>query len=246
MSQSTDEQRRRGSPRVHRILVIGDVRGASQQMDDLLQGLPEGSADTVVLVGDLAAPWDKPATYRAIFKALGAADLPAFWVPGPTDAPLREYLREAANIEVAYEHLHGVHGTVALAPGQVLFAGLGGEIVDDPDTVRDEEAVVKYPGWEAEYRLKVIRELDEHERVLVFSTPPAHRESRTPGSETVKELIGTYRPRIAIVAGEEPSERHLGRTLVVTPGRFDQGRYALIDYHERSVELVATGEPAAV
>jgi len=242
MSQRTTE--RRG--RVDRILVVGDVGGAIQELERLLQGLGEDQADTLVLVGDLTAPWDKPSAYRALFQTLGTAGRPTFWVPGPTDAPVRHYLREAANIELAYDFLRGVHGTLALGPGQVLFAGLGGEIADDPEAVRNEEAVLKYPGWEAEYRLKVLRELDEHQRVLLFSTPPAHKGSNKLGSETVKELIGTYRPRIAFVAGEDASEQQIGRTLVVTPGRFDHGRYALVDYHERSVELATAGEPAAV
>ena len=178
--------------------------------------------------------------------SFGAANRPAFWIPGPNDAPLADFLREASNMEVVYPFLRGVHGTVALAPGSVLFAGMGGEIADDPDVIRNEEAVVRYAGWEAEYRLKVVREFDEHQKVLLFSTPPAHKGIHQAGSETVAELINTYVPRVAIVAGEEPSEVRLGTTLVVCPGRFDQGQYAIVDYHDLSVEAATLTEPTAV
>ena len=80
------------------------------------------------MVGDLGAPWSKPDTYRALFRALGESGLPAFWVPGQTDAPLGDYLRESSNMEVAYPLLRGVHGTAAIGPGHVLVAGMGGAV----------------------------------------------------------------------------------------------------------------------
>lgn len=63
------------------------------------------------------------------------------------DAPVHDYLIEAFNLEVVFPSLHVVHGTFATAPGDLVFAGLGGEIVDDPDTLRAEEAPLGYPGW---------------------------------------------------------------------------------------------------
>jgi hypothetical protein len=63
------------------------------------------------------------------------------------DAPVHDYPIEAFNLEVVFPSLHVVHGTFATAPGDLDFAGLGGEIVDDPDTLRAEEAPLGYPGW---------------------------------------------------------------------------------------------------
>jgi len=139
-----------------------------------------------------------------------------------------------------------VHGTVALGPGDVLFAGMGGEIADDPETIRAEEALVRYPGWEVEYRLKVIREFDAQEQVFLFTTPPAHKGLREPGSEVLAELIKTYNPRLVIVGGEEPAEEELGRTLVVCPGRLDRGHYAVVDLRTRSVEAATLAQQAAI
>jgi hypothetical protein len=162
------------------------------------------------------------------------------------DAPLNDYLSESYNMEIAFPKLRGVHGTAALGPDHVLFAGIGGDIVDDPDAVRSEEALVRYPGWEAEYRLKVVGEFKDYPKVFLFATRPMHKGLHEPGSEVLAELINTYRPRVVVTAGDEPSEERLGTSLVVSPGHLDQGRYALIDFHESSVELGKVPAQAAV
>ena len=230
--------------RINRLLAAGPIGGATEALERLLGEVDD--VDAVVIVGDLGAPWSKPDTYRAIFRALGEAERPAFWVPGPTDAPLGDYLRESYNLEVVFPHLHGVHGTVALGPGPVLFAGMGGEIVDDPETVRIEEALLRYPGWEVEYRLKVIRELKDYPKVFLFTTQPAHKGLHGPGSEVLAELIKTYNPRLVVVPGDGVAEERLAKTLVVCPGRLDQGQYALIDLHDLSVEAGAMATQTAV
>jgi Icc-related predicted phosphoesterase len=222
------------STRVTRVLCAADPGGSEAAVEQLVRALDDGDADAVALVGDLGA--GDPHGYRTLFRALGATQRHAFWVPGPRDAPLEGYLHEAANIEVVHPFLHGVHGTAALAPGHVLFAGLGGEVVDDPATSREELDALRYPGWEAEYRLKIVREFDEHPLVALFATPPAHKGHGTPGSEVVAELIATHRARLAVCGGPRLSET-IGRTLVVAPGSLREGHYAVADMHERSVEM---------
>jgi uncharacterized protein len=229
-----------------KLLAIGGINGAVEPLEQLLAKLTERTITAVAVVGDLSAAWSKPDTYRAVFKALGRAERATFWVPGPTDAPLRDYLRESSNMETVYPHLHGVHGTVARAPDQLMFAGMGGEIVDDLDAIRAEEALLRYPAWEAEYRLKVIREFKEYEKVFLFTTKPAHKGLREPGSEALAELIKTFNPRVAIVAGEGVAEERLAKTLVVCPGRLDRGQYALIDLDDLSVDVGTVAEYAAV
>jgi uncharacterized protein len=231
---------------VRKLVAVAGIGGEVDSLEQLFGEISERGADAIAVVGDLGAPWSKADTYRTIFRALGEADRPTFWVPGPTDAPLRDYLRESYNMEIAYPFLRGVHGTVALGPGDVLFAGMGGEIADDPETIRAEEALIRYPGWEVEYRLKVIREFDSHEQVFLFTTPPAHKGLREPGSEVLAELIKTYNPRLAIVGGEEPAQEELARTLVVCPGRLDHGHYAIVDLGTRSVEAATLAQQAAV
>jgi uncharacterized protein len=231
---------------IQKVLAVGGINGEIDLLGSVFEELGDEPIDAVTLVGDLGAPWSKPDTYRALFKALGHADLAAFWIPGPNDAPISDYLRESYNMEIAYPKLRGVHATAAIGPDHVLFAGIGGEIVDDPETVRSEEALIRYPGWEAEYRLKVVGEFKDYAKVFLFTTRPAHKGLHEPGSEVLAELINTYRPRIVVTGGDEPSEESLGTSLVLCPGRLDQGRYALIDFHNSSVEFGSVAERASV
>ena len=76
---------------------------------------------------------------------------------------------------------------------------------------------LRYPAWEVEYRLKTIGELKDYEKVFLFATQPAHKGLHAAGSETLAELINTYRPQLAVVAGNGVAETRLGRTLVVCP-----------------------------
>jgi Icc-related predicted phosphoesterase len=104
--------------------------------------------------------------------------------------------------------------------------------------VADELERLRYPRWEPEYRLKLLHELDEHQLVLLFATPPAHKGLGLDGSEVLAELITTYRPRLVVSGGVRGSE-WLGRTLVVAPGELADGHYAVADLHAREAELEA-------
>jgi len=93
------------------------TRPAPTAFEQLFEELPGRSADAIAVIGYLGAPWSRADTYPAIFRVLVKGGRPTFWVPGATDPPLRDYLRESYDVEIAYPHLRGVHGAVALAPG---------------------------------------------------------------------------------------------------------------------------------
>jgi len=232
------ESRQTQPRRVTRVLCAADTRGSAEAVDALVRAAADLDVQAIALVGDLSgAGGDRPGDYRSVFRVLGRAAHDTYWVPGPSDAPVEDYLREAHNIEVVHPFLHGVHGTAAFAPGTVLVAGFGGEVDDDPAAPRDELQRLRYPRWEAEYRLKLLqRELSEHEQlILLFSTPPAHKGRETGGSEALAELAVTNRARL-VVCGGEPGSMMLGRTLVVAPGRLVDGGYAIADLHARTAE----------
>jgi uncharacterized protein len=226
---------------VRRILCLAEPRGSATAMRQILEAAGTLHVQAVALVGDVGGD-DRPAGYRSVFRALGQSGLPGYWVPGPADAPVEEYLREAHNMEVVFPFLHGVHGSAASAPGSVLVAGVGGRVSDDPSEHREELAELRYPRWEVEYRLKVLRELKPQELVLLFATPPAHKGTGRGGSDVLAELVGTYRARI-VVCGGEPMVETLGRSVVVAPGSIAEGCYAVADLHAREAEL---GELAVV
>jgi uncharacterized protein len=231
------------SHKLNRILCLAEPRGDVDTVERVLRASADHQADAVAVVGDLTAGGAR-ADHRALFRALGAGGLPTFWVPGPGDAPAAHYLREAHDVEIAHPTVHGVHGTAATAPdGHVVFAGLGGTIDDDPDAAREEVSALRYPRWEAEYRLRVLDELGGQETVLLFATPPAHKGRDLPGSEVVAELVATHRARLVVCAGE-PATELIGRSLVVAPGSLSDGRFAVADLHAREAQLLGLAEVA--
>jgi Icc-related predicted phosphoesterase len=227
--------------RVTRILCAAEPRGSTDAVERLRDVAADRAVDATVVVGDLGGGPDRRESYRSVFRALVEYRSPVYWVPGAGDAPIGVYLREAYNIEVVSPLLRAVHGTLAFTPGQPVVAGMGGEISDDPHATRDEVERLRYPRWEAEYRLKILAEHAEHERVLIFATPPAHKGRGIPGSEAVAELINTHRPRLVVCGGERRTEI-LGRSTIVAPGGLTDGHYAVADIHSHEVVL---GELAA-
>jgi hypothetical protein len=226
------------SHRVSTILCAAAPRGSETAVERLLEVAQERSVDAIALVGDLGGNGDGHSAYRRIFRALGRAGRPAYWVPGPGDAPLGPYLRESHAVEAVHPMVRGVHGTAAITPdGHIVVAGMGGELDDDPEAERDERTRLRYPRWEAEYRLKLLNELAEHARMLLFCTPPVHKGLGRGGSETVTELVNTHRPRLAVCGGERGAEM-LGVTLVVAPGSMSDGSFTIANLHSQDIELI--------
>jgi Icc-related predicted phosphoesterase len=224
------------SHRLTRILCAADPRGDVEAIERLLGSAAALEVDGVAVVGDLAAGGTRE-SHRAVFRALGAGGLPTFWVPGPGDAPVAYYLREAHDAATVHPDLRGVHGTATLTSGgHTLVAGLGGAVDDDPEGSRDELQQLRYPRWEAEYRLRIVGEFDDLQPVLLFSTPPAHKGLHTAGSEVLAQLVATYRARLVVCGGERMTGM-LGRTLLVAPGSLRAGHFAVADLHKREAQL---------
>lgn len=223
--------------RIARILCISSPRGDGDAIAALGTTVADGHVDAVCVAGNLAGAGRPADAYRAVFRALAGLELPVYWVPGRDDAPVGDYLREAYNMELVFGRLRGVHGSAALTPdGHTVVAGLGGEVVDHPEAAREEIATLRYPRWEAEYRLKVLRDFDEHRLILLFATPPAHKGLGIGVSEALAEVVATYRARLCVCAGRRGTEV-IGRTLIVAPGEVGEGLYAIADLEAHEAEL---------
>ena len=106
----------------------------------------------------------------------------------------------------------------------------------DPERNREEVERLGYPGWEVEYRFKILREIKDYPKVFLFSTPPAHKGVNGRGSEVLAEMVKTYAPALVLTGGESFYKTQLGTSLVVSPGPLSAGEYALVDLSEREVE----------
>jgi len=221
--------------RLATVHALANVRGDVERLTEALAAIPADDASAVVLVGDISSDGSAE-SFRAVLRTLGEADQRVYWVPGASDAPVTHFLRESYNVEVVFPKLRNVHGTFAFAPGYVLLAGMGGEITDDPEAAREERERLRYPGWEAELRFKPLAELDDHPRLFLFSTRPRHKGQQEQGSQTVAELINTFRPRTVIVpaGGGDTWSELLGSSHVVSVADFATAGPVAVD--------VTTGE----
>jgi len=89
--------------------------------------------------------------------------------------------------------------------------------------------------------MKVLRELKDYQKVFLFATKPEHKGLGDEGSEVVAELIKTFKPRVAIVAGPnlpgaDLKHEMLGTTLVVMPGSLSEGDFSVIDINSQKFE----------
>jgi Icc-related predicted phosphoesterase len=218
------------------LLVSSNLAGNLDALNQLITVARESNVDAILLTGNLTAKQDGVKGYRELFKMLAHANLPSFYIPGPNDFPVQPYLFETASIEVVFPYLHGVHGTFAFAPGHILVCGMGGEIIDAAETEREEKQALRYPGWEAVYRLKFLQEMRDYPKIFLFTTPPAHKGFRQAGSESIAELIGTYKPRLAVAEGKEFRKEWIGHSLIVIPGHLSEGNYALVNWEEQQAE----------
>lgn len=219
-----------------KILATSEPLGNLEEVERLAKKAGDLDVDVVAVLGSLAPKSATTRAYGQLFKLLAETRLPTFYIPGPEDAPIYEYLREAANIELVYPYLRGVHTTFAFAPGYIVFTGVGGTVIDNPNEVREELESLRYPGWEAEYRLKFLGDLKDYMKVFLFCTPPEHKGFHEQGSTTLSELIKTHSPRAALVSGKERKHEMLGTSLVVMPGSLAEGNFSIVDIHNHTVE----------
>jgi Predicted phosphoesterases, related to the Icc protein len=165
---------------------------------------------------------------------LSETHLPTAYIPGPEDAPIWEYLREATNTELVRPEMRNVHETFTFWKGPYLVAGAGGEILDDGEP--EEKEALRYPAWVAEYHLKTLWELKDYPKIFLFYTRPFHKGLGEGGSHEVAHLIKTHNPLVAIVAGRGQKQEMLGASWVVVPGDLSEGEYSLLDLRSRKLE----------
>ncbi|RMG63628.1 MAG: hypothetical protein D6715_10950 [Calditrichaeota bacterium] len=183
---------------------------------------------------------DDLAQYEAFFKTLGEIKIPVYYIPGKYDAPVARYLREAYNYEIVYPQIRNVHKSFSLYRNHYIVTGFGGEISEKK---REEDFVLRYPRWEVEYHLKIIRDLKPMELVMMFYTPPYGGKldlvgNQHIGSQVVEDFIKTYDPTWSVVGtGAQPGEEIIGTTHVINPGSLKDGQYAVIQLRKREVRF---------
>jgi uncharacterized protein len=219
-----------------KIFAAAAPRGNTEAVEHFAHAAAKANADAIVLLGGLKRAEGGPRSSGKVLKVLAGSGLPSFYIPGPEDFPVTDYLREAADFELVFPNLRGVHGTFSFAPGYVVVTGLGGKIHDGAESICEENIHLCYPGWELEYRLKILRELRDYPKIFLFSSPPAHKGLAEEGSTSIAEMIKTHNPRVVFASGESERSELLAKSLVVFLGSLEYGQYSVVNFIKPGVE----------
>lgn len=249
-----------------KVLAIANYLGEEKVLQDLARVVKDENVDFIVFSGGIVSGQERMAEfesaeqkdqkadfekiqgeektdleqYRAFFKGLGELRIPVYYIPGRSDAPIARYLREAFNYEIVYPHIRNVHKSFSFYRNHYEIVGFGGEISDKQ---REDQFILRYPRWEVEYHLKIIRDLRPMELLMLFSTPPYGgkldmKNGEHLGSEVVEDFIKTYDPSYVFVgSGMEPGEEIIGTSHVINPGSLKDGQYAILNLRRKRIEF---------
>ncbi len=155
---------------IRAVVFAGNIIGEDERVRAFEKALTTGTAPEIddVLLKDLE---DKAvAEYEAFFDALGTLEVPVFVVPGYLDAPERLYLQASLNHEVVAPTVYMVHRSFVPLPGEnLVVTGFGGALNDRNE--RENRLVLSYPDWEALFGFEFLRHVKQTP-FFVFHTPP--------------------------------------------------------------------------
>jgi Icc-related predicted phosphoesterase len=232
-----------------RTLAFAHLNGEMDRLEDLGRVVQDERPELVVCAGNLLgreqpSREEMPRALHRALHTLAALPCAVAVLPGEFDAPERLVLPITTAQEWTERHLHCIHG-MFMTVSDMAVAGFGGQVMTRE---RETETALRYPAWEVKYRTAFLSELDQP-LILAAHHPPAEMreldlvDGQHFGSPAITELIGTWRPRVAVVAGTRPGQEMYGSTVVVSPGRFDQGQYSVFDARRGRDALFHTAAP---
>lgn len=159
-------------------------------------------------------------------------------VPGYNDAPESLYFKTIYNYAHIYPNLRPVH-EMMYREDQFMVAGFGGDLTIGED---NRELVLQYSQMWVEFALRRI-EYFPGGKILLFHTPPVCRLDKS-GDEhcgvlLINEMIEKVSPQL-VFCGRATSGQgtvKLESTVVVNPGPFFEGNYAIIDYPSMDIQF---------
>lgn len=221
----------------HVWVAFGDIH----ENLSFLQGIPElASADGVLITGDLTNRGDRASAARILDRV--AAINPRIMAQiGNMDRSEVDDLLSTRGYNVHRQ-------VVELAPGLVLM-GIGWSTPTPFGTPSEVEDKV-IAAWIEETYAKVDQ---DSKLVAMIHNPPLNTATDrlmngTPiGSQAVRDFIELRQPALCLTGHIHESRAldRLGKTIVVNPGNFGSGGYALVTYDGRDVraEILQAGRP---
>jgi hypothetical protein len=142
---------------MRRFLIAGHLDGQLQTLPKLHTLVQERRPDGVLFAGGLGtsnmgSTKEKLKMWEDCFAGLGKLGVFTALIPGTAEAPLREFLRLAKDVEVDYPTLHVAHAWL-FEQGDVAICGLGGELTESEDRTEDRLCFARAS---AEYFLRAL------------------------------------------------------------------------------------------
>ncbi len=225
-----------------RLLLCAGLDGSQSALEKLTRCVEARNPDGILFAGGIRAPGSRlgrqnaEMEYKRLFDALGAAGRFAAVIPGPHDAPLREFYLAAMTAEVDHPGVHVVHGTPVERP-PVAISGVGGELTENEDRA-DEQLWCSRAT--AEYLLRTLWRTDQPRRILLLSVPPSEPLGGGQANAIAGEIVDSYHPDLCVVAGptDHRGTERIAHTLVVNPGRLADGSAAWLDWRNEAQPVI--------
>lgn len=175
---------------------------------------------------------------RQFLLALADSQKVVYTVPGYNDAPESLFFKTIYNYAHIYPNLRPVHELMS-REDQFMVGGFGGEVNISED---NRELVLQYSRMWVEFAMRRI-EYFPGEKILLFHSPPVCRLDKSGDEHTgvllINEIIERVSPQL-VFCGRATSGQgtvKLGSAVVVNPGPFFEGHYAVIDYPSLAVQF---------
>lgn len=249
------------------ILIISDLMGQVEQLELLIRRCREYSLDALCFCGNIVrgqgriTEWQEARKadkipnrnrtevvteavedlrlYKQFSALVDSLGIPVLLVPGHLDAPEERYflfMQQSAfqsdNLILLHENIYKV--------GAYIFTGFGGQITDQE---KEDYFLLQYPRRECLFGTRRMHFLNPP-RILIFHTPPVSTLDMDQGAHKghafVNEIISAVSPSFLFCGHvtQSPGSEEIGSTLVVNPGALADGRYALLNTKDRSVQLL--------
>jgi Icc-related predicted phosphoesterase len=170
--------------------------------------------------------------------ALADSQKVVYAIPGLTDASESVYFKTIYNYANIYPNLKPVHEQM-MREDQFMVGGFGGGLTISED---NREFVLQYSRTWVEFALRRL-EYFPGEKILMFHSPPVCRldlsEGERCGVLLVNEIIEATSPRLVLCGRASFGQGvvKMGNSVVVNPGPFYQGHYAMIEYPSLEVQF---------
>ena len=197
---------------------------------NIIEHIPHIEFDLVILGGDITdfgSPDEGKKILRKIFKKTGC---PVLFVPGNCDPP------QLSTVKIGND-IQSIHGRILVYDG-IPIGGLGGSNITPFYTP------FEWPENDAKESLnQLIGKL--HDGIFVSHTPPFGTKlditfsGKHVGSKSIREFILREKPRLVLTGHihEALGKEYLDDVIIVNPGPFNNGYYAIITFEKSSIEI---------